>query len=403
MDIYVARQPIFKKNKIIYAYELLFRDSMENYIPDGIDGDVATSKVLSGSFLTMGIEAITGGRRAFINFTPNLLMKKIPMMFPNEKTVIEVLESTGNETILMHTCKEMRENGYIIALDNFNYSLEQEPLISVTDIVKIDFAANSLETIQEFIKNLPSNLKLLGEKIETHEDFKAAVDMGFDYFQGYFFCKPEVLHVKELSSFQMNLLQIMAEANKPEIELSKLETLISRDITISYKLMRYINSAHFMRRRELSTIKEAIIYLGEEEFRRFISLIAMSTLATDKPSELIMVSCIRAKFCELAAASVGNCSENPWELFTLGLFSLIDAILDQPMEIIMKKLPLTDNIINALANRTGNFFDYLNLVESYDKGSWNEIVKINKKLAIDGKKLPLIYAEACIWANALIQ
>ncbi|MBW2977009.1 HDOD domain-containing protein [Candidatus Woesearchaeota archaeon] len=402
MDIYVARQPIFKKNKIIYAYELLFRDSMENFIPNGIDGDVATSKVLSASFLTMDIEAITGGRRAFINFTPNLLLKRIPMMFPNKKTVIEVLESFGNETIIVDTCKEMRENGYIIALDNFNYSHEQEPLISVADIVKIDFVANSLEKIQEFVKNLPSNLKLLGEKIETYEAFSAAQDMGFDYFQGYFFCKPEVLHVKELSSFQMNLLQIMAEANKPEIELSKIETLISRDITISYKLMRYINSAHFMRRRELSTIKEAIIYLGEAEFRRFISLIAMSNLASDKPSELIMISCIRAKFCELAA-SASNCSSNPWELFTLGLFSLIDAILDQPMEIIMKKLPLTDNIINALANRTGDFFDYLNLVENYDKGCWDEIIRINKKLAIDSKKLPLIYAEACIWANALIQ
>ncbi|MGA1867238.1 MAG: EAL and HDOD domain-containing protein [bacterium] len=401
MNIYVARQPILKKNRAIYAYELLFRDSLANFIPD-VDGDFATSMVLSSSFLSIGIEAITGGRRAFINFTENLLIKKIPLMFPKEKTVIEMLENIEVKEIIIDICKEMKKHGYIIALDDFVYSVQKEPLISLVDIVKFDFNACSIEEIKESAQRFPSHVKLLAEKIETYEIFRTAQDMGFDYFQGYFFCRPEILQAKELSGSQMNLLQIMAEANKPEVEFRKIEDLILHDITISYKLLRYINSAHFMRRREISSIKEAIIYLGEEELRRFISLIAMSNLAAKKPNELIMTSCIRAKFCELCAHHNNNKRIKPWELFTVGLFSLIDAILDQPIEIIMKKLPLNDTITNTLIHKSGELSHYLRLIENFENGLWNELKKESDYLGINEAELLKIYSNACAWANSIV-
>ncbi|MGA1826051.1 MAG: EAL and HDOD domain-containing protein [bacterium] len=397
MDIYVARQPIFKKDKSIYAYELLFRDSMANYFPD-IDGDVASSKVLSGSVITIGIDTITGGRRAFINFTQNLLIQKMPLMFSYEKIVVEMLENIEPEESLLNSCNEIKKKGYIIALDDFVYSSKSESFISLADIVKIDFLSSSHDEIKEYVKKLPKNIKLLAEKIETHKELKLAKDMGFEYFQGYFFCKPEVLHEREPSSSQMNLLQIMAEANKAEVEFQKIESLIAHDITISYKLLRYINTARFMIRREISSIKEALVYLGEKDLRRFISLIALSNLANKKPHELITTSCIRAKFCELLAG-LSDTQINPWELFMLGLFSLIDAILDQPMESIMQKLPIADSIVNALVHKSGELSDYLDLACAHEKGNWDKSKEIVARLNIDESQLSALYSKACEWSN----
>jgi EAL and modified HD-GYP domain-containing signal transduction protein len=403
MDAYVARQPIFNQRKKIFGYELLFRDGTAKYVP-GIDGDVATSTVLSNTFFVIGMDNLLGGNRSFINFTQNLIIRKIPLLLPKQTTVVEILESVQPTPDLIEACQEISRKGYTIALDDFTYAPELDPLIAIADIIKFDFRMSSTEKIQQYLKSIPQRkgLSLLAEKVETHNEFKSALKMGFELFQGYFFSKPELVKGKELPASQLALLQIVAEVNKRDFDFSKLESLISPDVSLSYKLLRYINSAFFATAQKISSIKQALVYLGEAEIRRFVSLISLSNLGMGKPPELIRMACIRAKFCELLA-EINSPPAPASELFTLGIFSLIDAIVDQPMAQVMDNLPLSDNIKDALVHRKGNLIGYLLLVETYEKGQWEFMTRVCQVLDIPEANLPELYAQACRWSNMLTE
>jgi len=400
MDIYVARQPIFDIKKCIFGYELLFRTDMANFFPE-IEGDSATSKLLSNSFFNIGIEKIAGSNLAFINFTQELLLKQLPLMFSQDRLVVEILENVQPERDVIEACQEIALNGYIIVLDDFFYKPSLEPLIEVADIIKIDVKATPLEEVGDLVKKMTERgVDLLAEKVETHDEFNRALEMGFRYFQGFFFSKPEVLKGKEISTPQMQLLEIMAEVNKEDFEFNRLEKMIVRDASISYKLMRLINSAYFRRAKEISSIRQAIVMIGEVGIRRFLSLISMAGLAGNKPDELIRVSLVRAKFCELLGNHPGRSAEAS-ELFTLGLFSLIDAIMDDSMENLMSQIPLSSSIKEVLISRTGDLSGYLSLVESYERGDWGEIEEATNIMGIDESHLPGQYMESLSWADSL--
>ncbi len=399
MDIYVARQPIFDIKKCIFGYELLFRTDMANFFPE-IEGNSATSQLLSNSFLNIGIEKIAGSNLAFINFTQELLLKQLPLMFSQDRLVVEILENVQPDRAVIEACQEIALNGFIIVLDDFFYKPSLEPLIEVADIIKIDIKATPLEEIGELVKKMTERgVDLLAEKVETHDEYKKALKMGFRYFQGFFFSKPEVLLGKEISTPQMQLLEIMAEVNKEDFEFNRLEKMIVRDASISYKLMRLINSAFFKRAKEISSIRQAIVMIGEAGIRRFLSLISMAGLAANKPDELIRVSLVRAKFCELLGNHSGN--GEPSELFTLGLFSLIDAIMDDSMENLMSQIPLSSNIKEALISGTGDLSGYLSLVESYERGYWGEIEEAANIIGIDQGDLPRQYMKSLSWADSM--
>ena len=401
MDVYVARQPIFKTNKRVYAYELLFRDSLTNIFPD-IDGDSATSKVLFDSFLTIGIEKITGRKKAFINFTEDMLIEKAPLMFSKDKIVVEILEDVKPGLEVLNACRDITRDGYMVAMDDFDYRPELEPLISISNLIKIDFRSTPYKAIQENVKRLSRyDVHLLAEKIETYEEFSKALEMGFTYFQGYFFCKPEVIKGKDISASDLNILNIMVEANKEEIDFQILERLIGRDVAISYKLLRYINSAYFKRVRKISSIKQAISLLGERRIRRFLSIIAMADLSHEKPNELFRRSVIRARLCEMIGETVHS-SVPASELFVVGLFSLIDAILDDSMENIMKRLPLSREIKDVLLYNSGELKKYLTLAISYESGNWERMPEAAAAVEINEEKLPTCYLDSIKWADSLI-
>lgn len=400
MHIYVARQPIFDIRKCIFGYELLFRSDMANYFPE-IEESSATSKLLSNSFFTIGIEKLTGSNLAFINFTHDLLLKNLPLMFSQDRLVVEILEDVQPNKEIIEVCQEIALNGYIIVLDDFFYKPSLEPLIEVADIIKIDVKATPLGEVEDIVKKMTMRgVDLLAEKVETHDEFNKALQMGFRYFQGFFFSKPEVLKGKLISTPQMHLLEIMAEVNKENFGFDKLEKMIVRDASISYKLMRLINSAFYRRAKEISSIRQAIIMIGETGIRRFLSLIAMAGLADNKPDELIRGSLVRAKFCELLGDRSGSSAE-PSELFTLGLFSLIDAIMDDSMENLMAQIPLSSKLKEALISKNGDLSNYLTLVESYERGNWDEIKKATDTMGIDEDDLPRQYMESLSWADSL--
>jgi len=401
MEIYVARQPIFNKNKRLYGYELLFRDGLSNAFPD-IDGDTATSKLLSNSFFSIGMNQLTSGKTAFINFPQSLLLKKIPMMFPSEKMIVEVLEDVDPTEQVISACNDIAKAGYSLALDDFVFKNKMQPLIELADIIKIDFMLTPIDEIQKIVNRFEGkNIKLLAEKIETYEEFENALSMGFLYFQGYFFSKPEIISGKEIAASKITLLQIVGEANKKDCSFEKLEKLINRDVSISYKLLRYINSAFFKRVCEISSIKHAIVLLGEMEVKRFISMVATAELASDKPDELVRASIIRARMCELLGLHSHNGADIS-ELFLMGLFSLIDAMLDNNMEDIMQSLPLSKNIKQALLEEKGDLADYLKLVSSYESANWETFSSIISNINVDEKKLPEFYQEAVSWADSYL-
>ena len=402
MDAHVARQPIFDNRKKISGYELLFRDQTARFNPE-VDGDVATSTVLANSYFSIGMDALVGDKKSYINFTESLLLQKYPLLLPKEATVIEILENVQPTPELVSACRDMAEKGYTFALDDFTYAPELQPLIELAQIIKFDFRLSSTEIIQDYLRKIKrqDNLILLAEKIETHQEFQQALDMGFHLFQGFFFCKPELVTGREIPGNQLVLLQIMAAVNRPEFDIGEIETLIAPDVSLAYKLLRYINSAFFAKAQKISSIQQALIYMGEMEIRRFISLIAMSNLAQGKPGELIRAACVRGKFCELLGSVITQSVETS-ELFTLGMFSLIDAILDQPMEKIMKELPLANDIKTALIHRKGRLIGYLLLVETYEKGQWEQMAKITQVMKIPEEKLPELYLEACRWSNTFM-
>ena len=400
MDAHVARQPIFDRRKKISGYELLFRDQSAKYDPS-IDGDVATSTVLSNSYFSIGMDSLVGGKKSFINFTESLLVQKYPLLLPNDATVIEILENVNPTAELVAACNEMAQKGYSFALDDFTYSPELQPLIELAHIIKFDFRLSTLDDIQSYLRQIQHNdhITLLAEKVETYDEFKQAIDMGFDLFQGFFFCKPELITGKEIPGSQLALLQIIAEVNQPDFDIERLEGLITPDVSLSYKLLRYINSAFFAKAQRISSIQQALVYMGEAEIRRFVSLVAMSNLAKGKPGELIRMACIRGKFCELIG-DVVKAQVRSSELFTLGMFSLIDAILDQPMDKVMNELPLDTDIKTALVQRKGRLVGYLFLAETYEKAQWDQMQKIGHVMNIPDEKLPELYRQACEWSNS---
>ncbi|PID76501.1 MAG: hypothetical protein CSB24_06270 [Deltaproteobacteria bacterium] len=396
MDVFVARQPIFTVKKEIYAYELLFRTGLSNAFPD-IDGNTATTSLLSSSFFTVGIEKISGGKLSFINFTEKLLLKKYPEMFPKDKIMIEVLENVNPTDEIVNACREMKENGYLLALDDFVYEESFTELIKLADLIKIDFMLTPRDKVEQMVAALSRyNCQLLAEKIETYEEFEAAVKMGFVYFQGYFFAKPEILQNRDISPNHLAAAKLLEEVNREEFDTDQIEKLVSQDVSISYKLLNYLNSAFFNRLQPVSSIRQAIAFLGAKNLRKFISLVVIGQLSADKPGELIRSSIIRARFLEMMGETGGLDGS---ELFMLGLLSQIDAMLDSPMENLVKKMPLSADIETALVSRQGRLAPFLVLVEAYETGNWQQFDQILAQKNIDDCRVVDCYVEAVGWAD----
>lgn len=400
MYVHIARQPIFDAHKRLFAYELLFRQTLGLNLGE-LSGDRATTSLLSTAFLTEGIEKIAGSKPCFINFTKNLLVKEIANFFPKNKVIVEILEDVPPTDEVMGACRSLSQLGYLIALDDFVFKKNLLPLIEIANIIKFDYRLSTSDEIERtFYRLAHYDLKFLAEKIETYKEFEHASKLGFHYFQGYFFARPESIRMMEVSSIKTNQLRLLAEVNKRHTTLDNLEKIIESDVAIAYKLLRYINSAYFFLLNKIDSIRQAITYLGEREIRRFVTLVIISELATNKPLELVRLSVIRARFCELLAEDCHSTTDAS-ELFLLGLFSLIDAILDTPMERMMEKLPLSDEIKKALTGRQGPLTPFLQAVIAYEQGKPNECLQALQVLNVDTEKVYDMYL-AAIKFSALI-
>ncbi|WP_320044544.1 HDOD domain-containing protein [uncultured Desulfobacter sp.] len=403
MDIFVARQPVFTSDKKLFGYELLFRLSLDNVFPN-IDGSVATSGVLANTFFSFGLNDILSGKPGLINFTSDLLRKQTPLLFPKEHIVIEVLEDIEPEPEIIDALKSFKAEGFRIALDDFVYDQKFSEMIKLCDMIKFDIMATPLDTLDPIFSSIGDELKhitLLCEKVETHEEFEQAKAMGFKLFQGYFFSKPEVISNKGLAANQVTNLELLNEVSKQEPALNIIENMIKNDVAISFKLLTFINSAYFKRPTAIDTIKDAMTFLGLKELKKFINVVVVSGINPDKPNELIRFSVIKARMCE-QCAHVLKTGFSPEELFTVGLFSTMDAILDMPMKEILEKISLSKKIKEALLGKNRIFNQLDDLITNFEQGQWDHTRFQADKDSKLIQNLPAFYMDALKMADAFL-
>ena len=393
-EVLVGRQPIYDAELEVYAYELLFRTagSLEANVTDG---DLATSQVILNTFMEIGIDRLAGDKLVFINLTRNFITGKYPIPLPPDRVVLEILEDITIDKELEEAVGELVEQGYIIALDDIVEIDSIASLLGKTSIVKLEILGMDKADLRNYATTLKrKGIKILAEKVETHEEFEYCKMLGFDYYQGYFLSKPNIVEGKKILESKFTVLRLLSELQDPDLEIKKLEKVISQDVSLSYKLMRLINSVHYGTKERVNSLRQALTLLGLRQIKQWIGLIFL-TRVEDKPKELMITAMVRAKMCEVIAPLMGY--RNAEAGFTVGLFSVLDALLDMPLEDVLKQLPLSDETNSALLEHKGKLGAVLLCVIAYEQGDWDEMEfpKVGKN------KLMEAYLEAIDWASSV--
>jgi EAL and modified HD-GYP domain-containing signal transduction protein len=390
-NIFVGRQPIYNQRLDTIGYEVLFRNNTAHYA-DFLDGDRATVQVLLNTCIEIGLEAIVGNKPAFINFTRDLLLQDHAFIFPPERIVVEVVENTSIDADLLGALLRLSTHGYTIVLDDFVYQDYLRPLVDLADIIKIDVCALDRIAVKEHVELLrPLNVDLLAEKVETLEEFRYCKDLGFTYFQGYFFCRPDIVKSKRSFANRLTLLHLLSELQNPDVDFRKLQDLICRDVSLTYKLLRVINSAFYGLAQKVESVRQCLLLLGTRAITTWVTLILLTGI-DDKPHELLTTSMIRAHMCERLAQAMTHDGRDTF--FLVGLFSVLDALLDRPLPEALAELPLTDNILQALLYHTGTLGETLECVLAYERGDWEQVSCQN----LDHEVIADAYLEALRWA-----
>ncbi len=370
-DFYLARQAIYDRKLSVFAYELLFRDG-HKHDANVTDGNSATSQVIINAFLEMGLDKIVADKRAFINLTQDLLIHGDTRQLPKERVVLEVLEDVTPSADVLNAMRQLADDGFCVALDDFFYNESLQPMVDLANIIKVDILPLSEPEIEEQVLRLKRNsCRLLAEKVETMEQFEFCKALGFDYFQGYFIARPHIIQGRRPPANRLVTLQLIGKLQNPAVELDEIENLISTDLALSYRILKTTNSSMYNLPCKVESIRTAVQFLGLRQIKHLATLMAMANF-DDKPSELIKLALIRAKFAEKLAEGLNSVS--PEVCFTAGLFSMLEALLASPMEEILKELPLNDELSAALLNHEGAIGNILTMVKYYEEGSWDQVI-----------------------------
>lgn len=403
VSFYVARQPILDKEQNLFAYELLLRDSLANYFPKDVNDDEATAKIIDGLEYNLGLDSLAQGKLAFINFTHDSIINEYPLLLDKEQIVVEILETAKPGKKLLAACINLKQKGYIIALDDYEHDPRWKHFFPYVDIIKLDYSLTSEQQFQEIIATLEPfpKIKLLAEKIETFTEFEHAVSIGCEYFQGYFFSRPEVIKTVSFNPSQVAVVNLLSEINKPEIDIKKITTLFEDDVNLSFKILRYVKSPIFKRDANIETIKQAILVLGYEELKRFVFLLFTAQFSQGKPQELTVMALTRGRFCELMVQATMP-PHTQSSAFLIGLLSLIDAMVDADIQELMDKLPLHQDIKDAIVSRKGESANFLKLCELFEKADWQNIELFCQQLKVDPEESSALFQQALQWADRRI-
>lgn len=393
MEQFIARQPIFDSNLKVYAYELLFRSGVENFF-EFPDGDQASARLIINSLMLFGMESMTGGAKAFINFTRKLIVEGLAEVLPHQTTVVELLEDIPSDQEVVKACAELKRRGFALALDDFVARPGLEPLLDIADFIKVDWMQSPPAERADLARQMgPRGLKLLAEKVETPQEYEEARALGYTYYQGYFFAKPVIVSAKDIPPNKFQLLQVIREINRPDLDFKSLSRLISDDVNISFKLLRYINSAAFCLIREITSIEQALHLLGEREIRKWATLVAMAGMGDGRPQELLATSLVRARLAESIAEEMGLADRGP-EYFIMGLFSLLDTFFGRPLEEVLVELPIDQEITGALLGKPSKTRGVLELITALEAADWPAIESLCAELKLDPEKVQELVFQA---------
>lgn len=401
MDIFVARQPILDRAGGVVGYELLYRRSGESRAADGLSPNQMSLDVVIQAFIDIGLERLTEGRLAFLNFSREMLLNRSFELLDRESVVIELLESVTADPPVLEACARLAEHGYTLALDDYTGAEGHEILLEHARIIKVDVLNLSVEEIESAARPLRGRgHTLLAERVETKEIADACREMGFDLFQGYFFARPEIVGTKGMGADQLSILRLMNLLHDENSGDDQLEETFRRDPALSYKLLRIVNSAAHGG-QGIESIAHAIRLLGRRPLHRWLALLLASSLSvrSDIDLELIHAAVLRGRFCEI----LGRSRSQPGPLFIVGLFSLMDALLRTPMPEILEKIDLADDVREALLHRTGPHAPLLELAESYEAGEWDRVASLAASLGVSTVELPDIYLSALGWARGQME
>ena len=394
--MYLARQPIFDRDLRVCGYELLYRSCRDGGAgaPDPV---LASIHVLSESLLGFGPEALLGGKLGFVNFPRDLLVGELRFPLPSEFLVIEILESVTPDAEVVEACRRFRAQHYLLALDDVGPDTPTLALADFVRFIKVDFAATTSAERRKLLRRYGGDGRsMIAEKLESRADFLCARQEGFDCFQGYFFAKPLILARQEIPVSKLNHLRLLAEVQRPELDFRRLELLLRNEVGLCHRLLRYLNSARFGLRGWVSSIRQALALLGEQEVRRWVALAALPALAADKPGLLVETAVIRAEFCELLAPELGLGSRRS-ELFLMGMFSLLDVMVGRPLEEILDEIGLADDLRDALLGKPacgGRLHRIPSLVTAYERGDWTTVALAAEELGLPLESVSDLYLEA---------
>jgi c-di-GMP phosphodiesterase len=396
-DVLVGRQPIFNRRMEVVAYELLYRAVDSSRAQPPWDGDKATTQIILNTFSELGLESIVGEHLAFINATENFLLGRLPLPFPPEKVVLEVLEDIPVGEQLIVALQRLTKAGFRLALDDV-ISLEPiRGILGLASIVKIDLKGVNPSGLLSLVQSCkPYGVKLLAEKVETHAEYAMCFRMGFDFFQGYFLCKPTILKGQHMDVSRLVILQSMSTLQDPNATFESVEQIVAQDISLGYKLLKLINSSYYSLSTPVTSIRQAISLIGFNPLRGWITLLLMSAIE-NKPHELTVIALLRAKMCELFARAMSL--SHPETFFLVGLLSVLDALMDMPMSQIIAKLNLSQELVDALMEHKGAHGTILSFVLAYETGNWDTVLLSR----LDCQTIQRIYTESIQWSNTLLQ
>jgi EAL and modified HD-GYP domain-containing signal transduction protein len=403
IELFVARQPIFQADRALAGYELLFRSGSANVFPAGVNPDKASKEIIGQALSVFGLEALVGTKLAYVNVTQRVLTEGMYTALPASRVVLELLETFVADPQILAACKTAKDAGYCLAMDDFTDQPRLAPFLPLCDVIKVDFRETNHAARERIVERYGrEGMRLLAEKVETEEEFTSARALGFTHFQGFFFCRPEMLSRQDIPMSKLVYLQFLSELNRTELDFKRLEQLIKQDVALSVKFLRYLKAAAFGWRTEITSIKQALAMLGERPFRRWASVLVMAALSADKPAELLATCLVRGRFCELLADEIGFRGRE-LDLFAVGLFSLMDAVMGRPLRELLVDVAMPTDLVEGLipTGKANRIADTLSLVIAYERASWQDVDTLTQRLGIKNsmEKLPRAYQDALTWAT----
>jgi EAL and modified HD-GYP domain-containing signal transduction protein len=401
MQRFIARQAILDRYERVYGYELFLRPGGEEFWPP-VNGNPAGEDVASGTAPFEEFQELTDGTRAFIKCPREVLIGGVAASWPRDQVVLEVQAAREPDEKVVEACRELKKAGFKIALQNFQGAWE-EPLTELASIIKLDITALTDRAQWLFIRKYrPRGTILVAEKVDNRTQFQAAVQQGFSYFQGQFFLRPQPYSISEVTPVKLVYLLVLGAVTRPEMNVEEVANTIKHDLALSYKLLRFLNSARFAFHSQIRSVRHALLLLGQNEIRKWIGLISVAALGEGGPPILVALALIRAAFCESLAPLVGA-PKRQADYFFLGLLSSIDVLMRRPMRVILAELPIAPDVGAALVGEQNPLRDVLRVAICYEQGNWEEFSQVARKLAVKEEKVCELYRQALRWSRELTQ